>query len=333
MLARTAKRSITTLACIAAVAASSAAGATGMSIRTLGTQQLYVATIGYRIAAANARACARPEMMSGLVTHDLMQYAPAVRPAITQAFSLTDGFGVLGIVPGSAAERAGLQVDDEILAVGNASVENAAAAQARVQSSAREDQFAATLSQALANGPTALLVKRQGQLIHLTIAGQAGCGGTALLSQSSDLNAWSDGRHVVITSAMMAQAASDDELAFVIAHEMAHNILGHSTDDDAQGLLSLFGIGSGRVRRMEIDADSYAVPLMNSAGYAPLASVGFLERARRRMWWGDLSLDHPSFGRRIKIVTAAIGRLPQRAPAPYVLAQAQSTSVPTPTGY
>jgi hypothetical protein len=29
------------------------------------------------------------------------------------------------------------------------------------------------------------------------------------------------------------------------------------------------------------------------------------------MWWSDLSLDHPSFGRRIKIVTAAIGRLPQ----------------------
>jgi hypothetical protein len=333
MLKRHSALFISALACMGTLLASSAAGAAGYSVRAFGAEQLRVETIGYRIAAASAQSCARPKMMSGILAHDLSEYVPSVRGAVSQAFSLTDGFGVLGVVPGSAADRAGLQVDDEILAVGNTSVENPAAALGGAQSYRREDQFAATLSAALSTSPTPLLVRRGGQLLRLTIAGQPGCGGDVILSNSSDLNAWSDGSHVVVTTAMMRQAASDDELAFVIAHEMAHNILGHASNDDSLGLFSLLGFGSSRVRRMEIDADSYAVPLMNAGGYTPAGAISFLETARRRMWWGDLSLDHPSFGRRISIVTAAINRLSQQAPARYVLAQAQSTPVPAPTSY
>ena len=50
---------------------------------------------------------------------------------------------------------------------------------------------------------------------------------------------------------------------------------------------------------------------MNAGGYSPFGGISFLQGASHRMWWSDLSLDHPSFGRRIKIVMAAIGRLPQ----------------------
>lgn len=306
-------RIVTTLLALAGAAAvmtASPAEAAGLSVRQLGAEQLRVATIGYRIAAANAQSCARPEMMSGIISHDLTQYPVASRPLVSQAFSLQAGFGVLQIVPGSAADRAGLRIDDEILAVGNASVEDQPAVDGTRQSYNREDQFAGILSAALSKGPAPLLVRREGRLLHLTIEGQAGCGGNVILSTSSNLNAWSDGNRVMVTTAMMQQAANDDELAFVIAHEMAHNILGHA-HNDPMGLFGLLGFGSARVKRMEVDADSYAVPLMNAAGYSPFGGISFLEGASHRMWWSDLSLDHPSFGRRIKIVTAAIGRLPQ----------------------
>jgi membrane-associated protease RseP (regulator of RpoE activity) len=294
----------------AAVMTGSAANAEGISIRELGKQQLRLATIGYRIAAANAQSCARPEMMSGIIAHDLTQYPAAARPLVSQAFSLNAGFGVLQIVPGSAADRAGLKIDDEILAVGEATVEDQPAVASARQSYSREEQFVGMLSAALAKGHTPLLVRRAGQLLHLTIQGQPGCGGNVILSTSSNLNAWSDGSRVMVTTAMMQQAANDDELAFVIAHEMAHNILGHA-HNDSMGLFGMLGFGSARVKRMEVDADSYAVPLMNAAGYSPFGGISFLQETSRRMWWSDLSLDHPSFGRRIKIVTAAIGRLPQ----------------------
>jgi hypothetical protein len=311
MSGRNAKK-LLALAGVVAVTIGSSAGATGLSIRQLGEQQLRVGTIGYRIAAANARSCARPEMMSGIIAHDLTQYPVAARPLVSQAFSLHAGFGVLEVVPGSAADRGGLKVDDEIIAVGTASVEDGVAIVSASQSYAREDRFFAILSAALERGPAPLLVRRSGQLLHLTIRGEAGCGGNVVLSTSSDLNAWADGQRVMVTTAMMRQAANDDELAFVIAHEMAHNILGHADNgNDSMGLFGLLGFGSARVKRMEADADSYAVPLMNAAGYSPFGGISFLQGSSRRMWWSDLSLDHPSFGRRIKIVSAAIGRLSQ----------------------
>ena len=315
MHGRILRQSMIGVAGVAALTAGSAAGATGLSVRDLGALQMRVKAIGYRIAEANARACARPEMMSGIVSHDLTQYGPEARTAVSQAFSLTDGFGVLQIVPGSAADRAGLRIDDEIIKVGDTIVEDPWAVQRSAPSYAREEQFSRILSAELAKGPTQFTVRRAGQLVRLTIAGQAGCGGDVILSNSSDLNAWSDGHHVMVTTAMMQQTRSDDELAFVIAHEMAHNILGHSDKMDSPGLLALFGFGSSRVKHMEMDADSYAVPLMTYAGYAPQAGVSFLGTARRRMWWSDMSIDHPSFGRRMKIVEAAIARLPQPTPS------------------
>jgi Peptidase family M48/PDZ domain len=311
MSGRNAKK-LLALAGVVAVTMGSAADATGMSVRELGADQLRVATIGYRIAAANAQSCARPEMMSGIIAHDLTQYPAAARPLVSQAFSLHAGFGVLQIVPGSAADRAGLKIDDEILAIGNQVVEDQSAVDGARQSYAREDRFFGMLSATLAKGPARLLVRRAGQVLHLTIEGQAGCGGTVILSTSSDLNAWADGNRVMVTTAMIRQAANDDELAFVVAHEMAHNILGHANNpNDSMGLFGLLGFGSARVKRMEVAADTYAVSLMNAADYSPFGGISFLQGASRRMWWSDLSLDHPSFGRRIKIVTAAIGRLSQ----------------------
>jgi peptidase M48-like protein len=313
MFVQTAKRSLAAMACCAALFHAVPAQAAGMSIRTLGASQMHLASIGYRIAAANARSCARPDMLTGMILHDLTQYDPSVRPAVSRAFSLDGGYGVLQLVPGSAAQRAGIQIDDEILAVGGRWVADLSAVQRPGKSSRRVGQFSELLSASLQHGATDLLVRRNGRQLTLRLHGQAGCGGDVTLANSATLNAWSDGRHVVVSSAMAQMARSDDELAFVIAHEMAHNSLGHagSSAGDARGLFGLLGLGAARIKRMEIDADSYAVALMSAGGYAPEAGISFLQNARRRLWW-SVSLDHPGFGRRMQIVGAAIARLPSR---------------------
>jgi predicted Zn-dependent protease len=99
---------------------------------------------------------------------------------------------------------------------------------------------------------------------------------------------------------MLRMARSDDEIAFVVAHEMSHNLLGHSRSAASQ----IFG-----GRRSEIAADQMAVGLMTYAGYQPAGGISFLQTARRRFWW-SFSLDHPGFGSRIRAVTAAISALP-----------------------
>lgn len=47
------------------------------------------------------------------------------------------------------------------------------------------------------------------------------------LVQSKELNAFADGKDVHITMGMMAFAASDDDIAVILAHEYAHNVLAH----------------------------------------------------------------------------------------------------------
>jgi beta-barrel assembly-enhancing protease len=330
------KRTALGLMAAGAVALSTPALAAPMSLRAFAEQQVRVATIGYRLEAANANRCAKPQMMTGMLLHDLSQYDPTVRPSVSQAFSLGSGFGIIQIVPGSAAQRAGLRIDDEIIAVRGVSVEDPAAVVRSGKSYRRMEWFAGFLQGSLQNGPTELLVRRGGAPMRVTLRGEAGCGGEPSLLNSNEQNAWSDGNHVAITTGMLRLAKSDDEIAFVMAHEMSHNLLGHSHSSASQ----IFG-----ARRSEIVADQMAVGLMTYAGYQPNSGISFLETARRRFWWSSLSLDHPGFGSRIRAVTAAIAALPPRqwqvaasrvAPSPTpaaVLSTASAASAVVPPSY
>lgn len=299
-MARRFKRAAMGLMAAGAVASSASLSAAPMSLRAFADQQMHIATIGYRLNAANANRCAQPQMLTGMLLHDLSQYDSAVRPAVSRAFSLGSGFGIIQIVPGSAAERAGLHIDDEIIAVRGVSVEDPAAVARSGKSYGRLERFTAVLQSFLQRGATELLIKRNGAVSGVTLQGQAGCGGELSLLNSNEQNAWSDGHRVAVTTGMLRLAHSDDEVAFVVAHEMAHNMLGHSRSSMSQ----IFG-----GRRSEIAADQMAVGLMTYAGYRPESGISFLETARRRYWW-SISLDHPGFGTRIRAVTAAISALP-----------------------
>ncbi|WP_310467425.1 M48 family metallopeptidase [Sphingomonas sp.] len=284
---------------LATVPLSSPAAAKPVSIRTLAAQEVRLAAIAYRIAAANSDLCGAGEMTTGMVLHDLTRYDRSIRPAVARAFSVNRGFGVLAIVPGSVAAEAGLRVDDEILSVGRFSVEDPAAHQ-RAKSFQRMDQFHSIVNAALKRGDTSLVIRRAGSLIRLPLRAQPGCGGKLTIMTSSALNAWADGRNILVTTGMAKFSRNDDEMSFVIAHEMAHNILGHALGGaGAKGIL-----GFSSVKRDEIEADRFAVRLMAKAGFEPGGSQSFLEHARRRMWW-SFSLDHPGFGRRIATVQAA----------------------------
>jgi hypothetical protein len=254
------------------------------------------------MATAIAETCPVREAMTGLVLHDISRYEKSQRAAAAQVFSMNGGFGVLGLVPGSAAADAGLQIDDEIVSVGGYNVDDASAFNLP-RSFDRMEQFDRVVQAAASyarNGYTELTVRRGNTVLRLPLRVVYGCGGKLTLSSSTKQNAWSDGRHIIVTTGMTDLSSSDDEIAFVIAHEMAHNLLGHLNQGGARGIF-----GTSRVMRGEIEADSYAVHLMSSAGYQPTGGISFLQHARQRMWW-NFSLDHPGFGRRISIVAQAI---------------------------
>lgn len=76
------------------------------------------------------------------------------------------------------------------------------------------------------------------------------------------VNAWTDGESVWVTRGMVRFLKNDDELAMVLAHEMAHAYRGHMTYLRAKQILGMalgitaeiFAPGSGRAIGMLLDA-------------------------------------------------------------------------------
>lgn len=75
--------------------------------------------------------------------------------------------------------------------------------------------------------PISMVIERQGQIIDLKCEGTLFCKYTMALIPHDQINALSDGKTIAVTNGLMRITENDDELAFVVAHEIAHNVLGH----------------------------------------------------------------------------------------------------------
>jgi predicted Zn-dependent protease len=100
---------------------------------------------------------------------------------------------------------------------------------------------------------------------------------------------------------------SDDELAFVVAHEMAHNILDRTNARNLPALMVRLGLAGVHARGNELNADAVAVGLMVRAGYNPSMAEVLLGRLRE-VRAIDLSLTHPGLRRRIAAIRLVIAR-------------------------
>jgi len=256
-----------------------------------------VATVGYRLAAGARARCPVPEVMAGMVLHDIGGYAQSDRPAIAKSPGLGDGFGIRALVPGGAAARAGLRAGDEIVALNGRDLTGFARdAIGRAGSFDRSERFTDLLAAALAPGPAELRVRRGDGDATVRLAGDPGCAARFAVAVERTPNARADGRYVAVTSGLAARAASDDALAFPIAHEMAHILLGHVAVRRA-------GAGAAVLRAQELAADDLALAIMADAGYAPRAAVPLLASLG-----GVLRIDraHPPLSLRIARIEAAL---------------------------
>lgn len=78
------------------------------------------------------------------------------------------------------------------------------------------------------NKPVRLTVLRNKARHNVVVPLTPSCGFRIELGHASNVNAYSDGSRILITQGMMLFTKSDQELAYVIAKEMAHNVLDHA---------------------------------------------------------------------------------------------------------
>jgi len=141
------------------------------------------------------------------------------------------------------------------------------------------------------------------------------------LARSTQTNAFASGRTVVMTTSMLAFVRNDSELAVVLGHELAHNILRHPVIRDEEGvpdegLLRALGIKKNRIWRSEEQADRLGLRLMAAAGYDLGAAIPFWRRYLRKYdWFPQIFRSHPSLGSRERIAAEEISAIQREAAA------------------
>jgi len=281
------------------------------SLRAMRTLDQRVATIGHRLAAGARELCAPLQNLPGFAVHDLSQYGADFRPAASRAFVLGAGPAVLALVPGAPAEQAGLRLDDVLISLDGQALPGGAPG--RDRSFDRMALILEAIEAAFADGRAEVEIERAGARRMLSIGSEPGCASRFQLIPSSRLNALADGRYVQVTTAIAAYVADDAELAAVLGHEFAHNVLRHRVRLDAarvsRGFFGNFGRNAGRIRETEVEADRMSVYLMERAGYDPSAAVRFWSRFGRRGLNFFGSPTHPDWRRRIALFEAEIAAI------------------------
>ena len=288
-----------------------------------------VATIGHRLAVASADLCREHQWLAGFAIHDLSQYGGDYRNAAIRAFGLDRGPGVLALAAGGPAERAGLRLDDILVSADGAPIVPGPAVSGRTF--AQTERMLDSLEAAFADGAAELVVLRGPERLALRIAAEPGCPSRFQLIPSRRLNAQADGRYVQVTTAISQYVLDEQELAAVLAHEFAHNVLHHRARLDeagvARGFLGNFGRNARLIRETEAEADRLSIYLLDRAGYDPAAAVRFWSRFGRRGLNFLGSPTHPDWRRRIALFEGEIevvrrARASGRTPMPDFLGSA-----------
>lgn len=143
--------------------------------------------------------------------------SPRYRGTAERAYGLDEQVSVYMVVPGSPAAQAGLLRHDKITSVNGRPAQLGKEGMRQVVREMRSKS----------GKPLGISFIRDGKEFRTTIDPVRACNFPIVLENDGDVNAFADGKIVHIPIGMLRFASADDELALVMAHEIAHNAAGH----------------------------------------------------------------------------------------------------------
>ncbi len=288
------------------------------SLVALRAMDARVLTIGHRLAVANADLCPDRAIAPGIVVHGLSQYGPDHRQAAKAAFGLGEQPAILALARGGAAAAAGLREDDQLIRVGDGIF--APDAPGEASSYAVVGGWTVQLEKGLQAGTVPVDILRNGQKLTVSISPEQGCPSRFQVVVASRFGGKADGNYVQLTSNLVHRVQDDGELAAVLAHELAHNILRHrdrlNEAGVSRGVLKYFGKNASSIKQTEIEADRLSVYLLERAGYPPAAAEAFWRRFGPQHPWGPFGTPtHPGWRSRAQSLAEEAAELKRRKDA------------------
>lgn len=299
---------------VAAPQARAGAGLNGKvsQLAKMQTLDQRVADIGWRLATRNLELCPTHFAATGITLHTLSQYSNDWTGAAVEAFRLKPGKpGVLAVAKDSPAWISGLRPNDSIVSLNGLPIGSLNARPSLKGDYSETDQALRQIEGLPIGKPIELIVERDKNRLVLSIMPVSSCASRFEMAPSNQLNANANGTVVQIYGRLVIALDSDDELAFVMAHELAHNALGHNMAIKnkrlSTGLASVF-TGSGKVlRNYEREADRYGIFMTARAGFAYRHAAAFWKRFASEKGLGALiAVTHPSPAKRERNAQAAV---------------------------
>lgn len=292
------------------------------ALRSLVSQQDRLYRVAGPLLVGNPELCrSNARNLLGFTAKNKYSYSSEFTNAAQYSLGLDERLQVTGVLQGSGAARAGVQRGDTLVAVED---------QPLPQGENAERQAAALLAPLVAGRSNVkLTVMRNGANLSMNVPLTYACAFGIELGNTDIVNAYSDGHRVLITRGMMNVARSDDELAYVMAKEMAHNALGHAarqkTSATIGGIIDNLVrihpdmstmVGTAGVRPMppdlDIAADKLSLYMLARAGYNIDNAPSFWQRVASQypatVLNGYTAL-HPATAQRIPAIERTVAEI------------------------
>ncbi|MEO1038551.1 MAG: M48 family metallopeptidase [Pseudomonadota bacterium] len=238
--------------------------------------------IAWPIMTANAELCPRRTHMPGFRLTSHHEYSRELRGAAREHLDVEHRPRLQMVVAQSPAEAAGLRAGDRVEAI------DSRATGPRARDWRRSLHH---LERSARDGLVRLTIRRDGALMEYEIELRPACSYAIEIQRSPVVNAFADGERIVILEGLIDFALNDEEIAFILAHELAHNVERHvqasqwnALAGGAAGLLidvalASAGLNTGAVfaeAGMRVGAEAYSPEFEAEADYL---SLYYLARA------------------------------------------------------
>ena len=280
----------------------------------------------YKVAAPlliqNAELCkGQARNLLGFTAKNRWSYPGDYNEAAHVAFGMDERLQVTSVLAGSGAARVGLQVGDVLLAAGGKPLPTGQHALS---------QAGSIFNRIIASQASMpLTIERRGSERQIAIPVTRTCAFAIELGNADNVNAYGDGSRVLVTRGLINFTRNDDELAFVLAKTMAHNMLGHAAAQRNQATIgsiidnlrsinpdTSMLIGSGGIKAMPADADAAAdrlgIYLAARAGYDVADAPAFWRRlaeAYPPSVLNGYAANHPALPARLAAVERALNEV------------------------
>lgn len=221
--------------------------------------QRRIERVSFRLMKAAADFCGEPkEIGYGFTVANKYSFGEEMVTAAQELFGLDSSARVLTVTPGSPAFEAGLTEGDIVSWIDSSPV---------IRGKKSVTDVARILEKAGSRGVTLQIRGPNPRRVQLSPAEV--CGYPVEIMNSDKVNAYSDGQRIKVTKGMLWFVHEDAELAMVLAHELAHNIMGHAG--------TFRGMFENKKSR-EADADYVGLYIMARADFEIESAPNFWQR-------------------------------------------------------